>query len=165
MPLLLAWTRPGSVSVQSTLLAACLLLGVGLCAPSSSNAQRRALEAYSLEDGLPQSQVQDVIQGERGYLWFALLGGGPVQFDGHTFTAFTSADGLPSDLITALYQDTSGVLWVGTRRGLFHFDGSTYERRSATASLTMTHHSLEVAERSPADCTFHQCETQGAKRR
>ncbi|PSQ96443.1 MAG: hypothetical protein BRD53_03910 [Bacteroidetes bacterium SW_7_64_58] len=110
MPLLLVWTRPGSVSVQSTLLAACLLLGVGLCAPSSSNAQRRALEAYSLEDGLPQSQVQDVIQGERGSLWFALLGGGLVQFDGHTFTAFTSADGLPSDLITALHQDTSGVL-------------------------------------------------------
>ncbi|PSQ66655.1 MAG: hypothetical protein BRD32_02150 [Bacteroidetes bacterium QH_2_64_74] len=81
----------------------CLLLVAIVSAPLSSSAQRHSLERYSLEDGLPQSQVQDVIQGERGYLWFALLGGGLVQFDGHIFTAFTSADGLPSDLITALH--------------------------------------------------------------
>ena len=164
MPLLLAWIRPGSVSVQGTLLAACLLLG-GACVHRPSRMHSAGPSGRNRwRTDCPSRRCRTSFRANAGASGSPSWGG-LVQFDGHTFTAFTSAGGLPSDLITALHQDTSGVLWVGTRRGLFHFDGSTYERRSATASLTMAHHSLEVAERSPADCTFHQCEAQGAKRR
>lgn len=121
--MLLQWPPTASDITRGCVLATCLLLGVGLCAPSSSNAQRRALEAYSLEEGLPQSQVWDVLQGERGYLWLAILGGGLARFDGHSFKTYTAEDGLPSNVATVLHEDSSGTIWVGTRNGLARYDG------------------------------------------
>jgi signal transduction histidine kinase/ligand-binding sensor domain-containing protein len=42
-------------------------------------------------------------------------------------TAWTAKDGAP-DKIVALAQTTDGYLWLGTDRGLFRFDGVTFER-------------------------------------
>jgi signal transduction histidine kinase/streptogramin lyase len=41
-------------------------------------------------------------------------------------TAWTAKDGAP-DKIVALAQTTDGYLWLGTNRGLFRFDGVTFE--------------------------------------
>jgi len=119
------WTPSRFGAARDFLRGACLLLVIALCLPLSSSAQRHSLNRYSLEDGLPQSQVRDVVQGERGYLWLAVLGGGLTRFDGHSFKTFTVEDGLPSNVATALYQDASGTLWVGTRNGLARYDGTT----------------------------------------
>jgi len=42
-------------------------------------------------------------------------------------TAWTARDGAPSQ-ISALAQTTDGYLWIGSARGLFRFDGVTFER-------------------------------------
>ena len=102
---------------------------------SASLAQRRALDSYSLEDGLPQSQVRDVLQDERGYLWLALLGGGLTRFDGHTFKTFTAEDGLPSNVALTLHEDSDGHLWVGTRNGLARYDGRSFTSFTAEDGL------------------------------
>jgi len=126
MPDLRVWMRPGSGTARSLigLWAALLLVGL-LWGPPTSVAQRHALDQYSLDEGLPQSQVRDVLQDERGYLWVALFGGGIARFDGRSFTTLTTEDGLPSDIVTGLHEDSSGTIWVGTRNGLGRYDGTT----------------------------------------
>jgi signal transduction histidine kinase/CheY-like chemotaxis protein/ligand-binding sensor domain-containing protein len=111
--------------VPARLLAiACVVLAGGLLVANVASAQRQHLTAYSLEDGLPQSQVQDVLQDERGYLWVALYAGGVARFDGHTFTPLTVEDGLPDNSVTALHEDSSGTLWFGTQSGIARYDGT-----------------------------------------
>jgi signal transduction histidine kinase/ligand-binding sensor domain-containing protein len=47
-------------------------------------------------------------------------------------TAWTASDGAPAD-IRALAQTTDGYLWLGTRLGLFRFDGVRFTRFEARA--------------------------------
>ncbi len=79
--------------------------------------QNNGLRAYTLEDGLPQSQVYDIIQDRIGYLWLGTRGGGLCRFNGEEFTIWNENDGLLSNYIRTLsYSNDS--LFIGTRRGL-----------------------------------------------
>ncbi|WP_103071554.1 sensor histidine kinase [Aquimarina sediminis] len=83
----------------------------------SLSAQNNQLRAYTLEDGLPQSQVYDIIQDEIGYLWLGTQGGGLCRFNGDEFKIWNENDGLQSNYINALalVQDS---LFIGTKNGL-----------------------------------------------
>jgi len=96
-------------------------------APASSHAQQRYLESFSFEGGLPQSQVIDITQDKRGYLWLGFFGGGAARFDGHTFKRFTVEDGLPSNSVDVLHEDRTGTLWFGTKGGLAAYDGRSLQ--------------------------------------
>ncbi len=104
-----------------------LLLVIGLVCPPQASAQRHYVESYSLEEGLPQSQVRDLLQDERGYLWLSMFSGGIARFDGQNFEPLTTQDGLPSNTVEVLHQDSTGVLWIGTRGGLARYDGRDVE--------------------------------------
>ncbi|MGO4919560.1 ligand-binding sensor domain-containing protein [Maribacter spongiicola] len=80
-------------------------------------AQNSQLRPYTIADGLPQSQVYDVLQDEMGYLWLGTQGGGLANFDGETFEVWNESDGLLSNYIDALYT-ANDSLFVGTRKGL-----------------------------------------------
>ncbi|WP_424000997.1 ligand-binding sensor domain-containing protein [Maribacter sp. IgM3_T14_3] len=80
-------------------------------------AQNSQLRAYTIADGLPQSQVYDVLQDEMGYLWLGTQGGGLANFDGETFEVWNESDGLLSNYIDALHT-VNDSLFVGTRKGL-----------------------------------------------
>ncbi|MCH8330571.1 MAG: hypothetical protein IH946_04195, partial [Bacteroidetes bacterium] len=43
-------------------------------------------QSYSIDFGLPQSTVYDMLQDERGYIWAGTEGGGLSRFDGTNFT-------------------------------------------------------------------------------
>lgn len=81
---------------------------------SSQNSQ---LRSYSIEDGLPQSQVYDIIQDDIGYLWLGTQGGGLCNFNGSSFSIWNESDGLLSNYIHALYNRKDS-LFIGTDRGL-----------------------------------------------
>ncbi|MDG5491027.1 two-component regulator propeller domain-containing protein [Psychroserpens sp. SPM9] len=79
--------------------------------------QNKQLRAFTLEDGLPQSQVFSMIQDEKGYLWLGTQGGGLAQFDGNTFKVFNDKNGLASNYINSLLT-VNNILYLGTNIGL-----------------------------------------------
>jgi signal transduction histidine kinase/CheY-like chemotaxis protein/ligand-binding sensor domain-containing protein len=109
---------------RSVSFAVCALLVSGLLLSTPASAQRQPLTSYTKDEGLPQSQVRDVIQDERGYLWMALFSGGIARFDGHNFMNLTVKDGLPSNSVQVIHEDSTGTLWIGTEGGLARYDGT-----------------------------------------
>ena len=81
------------------------------------SAQNRQLRAFTLEDGLPQSQVYAIVQDNKGYLWLGTQGGGLARFDGNDFKVFNEKSGLRSNYINSLFT-TKGNLYIGTKQGL-----------------------------------------------
>ena len=73
------------------------------------------VDAWSTEEGLPQSSVISVIQTRDGYLWLGTLNG-LVRFDGNRFTVFdeNNTPGLSSERIVYLFEDSHTNLWIGT---------------------------------------------------
>ncbi|PTX61033.1 two component regulator with propeller domain [Kordia periserrulae] len=80
-------------------------------------AQNNQLRAYTLKDGLPQSQVNAIVQDALGYLWIGTQGGGIARFDGKSFTVWNEKNGLMSNYIHALKFEKN-KLYIGTRQGL-----------------------------------------------
>ena len=80
-------------------------------------AQNSQLRPYTIADGLPQSQVYDMLQDDMGYLWLGTQGGGLANFDGETFEIWNESNGLLSNYIDALYTSNDS-LFVGNKKGL-----------------------------------------------
>ena len=97
---------------RKTVLLSFLLFVVAI-----TSAQNNELRPYTLEDGLPQSQVYDMAQDRTGYLWLGTQGGGLARFDGESFTIFNETSGLISNYIHALLVSDDS-LFVGTKNGL-----------------------------------------------
>ena len=77
---------------------------------------------YNVQEGLPQSQVYDIFQGSKSYIWIATQGGGVCKFDGNSFETITTRDGLPSNFIECIAEDSDNTLWFGTKNGIAAFD-------------------------------------------
>jgi signal transduction histidine kinase/ligand-binding sensor domain-containing protein len=85
--------------------------------PTAAAAQI-AMDAWTVEDGLPQSSVYDIRHTRDGYLWIATLGG-LVRFDGVRLVTFDRATpGIGSLRVRALHEDSEGTLWAGTEDGV-----------------------------------------------
>lgn len=98
-------------SIKSSILALILL------ATLSARGQRHAFLQYSVQEGLAQSQVRDIIQSDDGHLWIATIGG-VSRFDGKSFTNFNKANGLLNNVITAIYQSQSHGIVIACQGGL-----------------------------------------------
>ncbi len=90
-------------------------------------AQQYSLKNYKAIDGLPQSQVNMVVEDAQGYLWIATHGGGLARFDGSEFKVYTTLDGLSSNIISFLKIDSKQNLWIVHPRGITKFDGRTFK--------------------------------------
>ena len=89
----------------------------------SAVAQQFSLRQYTVVDGLPQSQVNVIIEDSNGYLWIGTQGGGLARFDGREFKVYTTRDGLLSNTINYLKLDSKQDLWIVHPRGITRFDG------------------------------------------
>jgi ligand-binding sensor domain-containing protein/serine phosphatase RsbU (regulator of sigma subunit) len=99
----------------------------------SAIAQRYNFKAYTVNDGLAQSNVTALVQDDYGYIW-AGTKSGLSRFDGLHFTNYGFNDGLPDQNITSLLF-AQKVLWVGTEDGLRIFDGTRFLKPNSTAGL------------------------------
>lgn len=79
--------------------------------------QNSQLQNFNTKEGLPQSQVYDIVQDSIGYIWIATQGGGLAKFDGDKFTVFNEKDSLQSNFINSLLISNDS-LFIGTFSGL-----------------------------------------------
>ncbi len=89
---------------------------------------------YKAIDGLPQSQVNIVLEDKHGYLWIGTHGGGLARFDGREFTVYTTLNGLLSNIVTYLKLDEKENLWIAHPRGITKFDGISFKTFSQPGS-------------------------------
>ncbi len=90
-------------------------------------AQQFSLRHYTAVDGLPQSQVNAIVEDENGYLWIGTQGGGLAQFDGKKFKTYNTLDGLLSNIVTSLMIDAQQNLWIVHQHGVSRFDGVNFK--------------------------------------
>lgn len=91
-------------------------------------AQQYSLRQYTAVDGLPQSQVNMLVEDKDGYLWIATNGGGLARFDGNEFKVYTTRDGLSSNIVQYLKIDAKQNLWIINPVGITRFNGFDFKK-------------------------------------
>lgn len=90
------------------------------------NAQNAPVERLTIEDGLSQGMIFDMLQTRDGFMWFATKDG-LNRYDGYQFKVFSKNPfdpySLSGNVVTTLFEDSKGRLWVGTEsNGLNLYD-------------------------------------------
>ena len=97
-------------------------------------AQQFTLRQYTAIDGLPQSQVNALVEDHYGYLWIATSGGGLARFDGREFKVYSTRDGLLSNIVTSIFIDSKQNVWAVHPHGLTRFDGLNFKKFQPSVS-------------------------------
>ncbi|MFL6672203.1 MAG: two-component regulator propeller domain-containing protein [Massilia sp.] len=97
-----------------------------VCATASAAAARSLrFDRLSIDQGLAQESVLNILQDRRGFMWFGTQAG-LNRFDGYKLTVYRNDPQDPHSIvdnyITASLEDDEGRLWFGTRSGLTRFD-------------------------------------------
>lgn len=86
-------------------------------------AQEPYFRHFGVEQGLPSSEVYDILQDRNGFIWMA-TDRGVSKYDGYSFRNFTTSDGLTDNTVFILTEDSAGNIWCGTmNRKLCYFSG------------------------------------------
>jgi ligand-binding sensor domain-containing protein len=88
--------------------------------------QQLNIKNYSLNEGLPQSQVFAIEEDHRGYIWVGTRGGGIGRFDGKKFNIYTTEHGLINNFIYDIKKaklNGREVLLIATNNGLSVYNG------------------------------------------
>lgn len=107
-------------------------------------AQKYSLRHFTAVDGLPQSQVNAMVEDENGYLWIGTQGGGLARFDGKEFITYNTPDGLLSNTITSLMIDSKQNIWIIHPRGISKFDGVSFKTFSFAGSGKRVRRAFEL---------------------
>ena len=87
--------------------------------------QEQQFTVFNVEDGLPSSEVYDVIQDDYGYIWFS-TDRGLSRYNGYEFENFDSSDGLPNNVVFDFLKRENGEIWCTTITSeLFKITGRT----------------------------------------
>lgn len=110
----------GSIYIKNILL----VLTIFICWVQSYS-QSHVYKHYTVEDGLPSSEVYSAFQDSKGYMWFA-TDAGVSRFNGYEFENFDASDGLTDNTVFLITEDHKGRIWFGT----FNCQLSYYENDS-----------------------------------
>src|SRR5688572_13642434 len=106
-----------------------LIVGLFFCwIPAAISQDLYSIRNYKAIDGLPQSQVNIMLEDKNGYLWIGTRGGGLARFDGREFIVYTTRDGLLSNIINFLKLDDDQNLWIVHPGGITKFDGIHFKK-------------------------------------
>lgn len=113
---------------RSSILFLLWMLQTLLLKPNQGFAQV-PIESISIQQGLSQGMIYDILQDREGFLWFATKDG-LNRFDGYSLKVFTNEAYDPHSLsgnsILKLFEDHQGRIWVVTdNEGLNVYDKKT----------------------------------------
>ncbi len=91
-----------------------MLLSLPICAQTPHTIN------YSIEEGLPSSNVYFVFQDRDRYIWFA-TDVGVVKYNGRDFIHYNTDDGLADNEVFQIHQDNTGRIWFLTLNGKLSF--------------------------------------------
>ena len=90
--------------------------------PLSAQKPQPVMRQFTTLNGLPSSQIYQVIEDNKGYLWFA-SDHGVARYNGYEFKIFSSADGLSDNTVFKLFIDRKERMWMQTFSGqLFYIE-------------------------------------------
>lgn len=99
----------------------------GILLSSGSYCQRYNFNTFSIADGLPNNQINKVIQADNGELWIGTMAGA-CRYDGRNFIKFEQENLLSHNAVKAIFQDSKGDIWLGMiRKGVCRFDGTSFK--------------------------------------
>lgn len=78
--------------------------------------QSHPYQHFSVADGLPSSEVYDVYQDSKGFMWFA-TDNGVVRYDGNDMEVFQTSEGLTDPVVFELIEDANERIWFRTYSG------------------------------------------------
>jgi len=81
-----------------------------------SQAQTFTVHHYGVAEGLPSSEVYDIFQDSKGFLWFA-TDNGVAKFDGLQMRVFNVPDGLLDPVVFETIEDPHNKIWIRTFSG------------------------------------------------
>ena len=71
---------------------------------------------YSIDEGLPTSNIYSVYEDNNGYIWFG-TDVGVLRYDGYEFRHFSTDDGLSDNEVFQIFEDSEYRLWFLTLNG------------------------------------------------
>ncbi|MEM9022681.1 MAG: two-component regulator propeller domain-containing protein, partial [Bacteroidota bacterium] len=81
---------------------------------------------YTVEDGLPSSEVYQALQASDGHLWFA-TDHGVSRYDGYSFQTYTTDNGLCDQVVFCMHEDARQRLWFATYSGcMFYYENGQF---------------------------------------
>lgn len=87
-------------------------------------AQRYNFTTYTVANGLPNNQINDLLQDRRGRLWIG-TNNGVCRYNGRAFNKFEQENPVSNNPVKSIYEDRDGNIWMGTvRKGVCRFDGT-----------------------------------------
>ncbi|WP_409029358.1 two-component regulator propeller domain-containing protein [Gracilimonas sediminicola] len=110
-----------------------------------AQAQKYNLKTYSVNDGLPSSQVYDIHLSDNGFVWFATAFG-LVKFDGFEFETYDKKNGLRDEIIYDIFEDSKKRFWVSTETGgvgLLEGDSVRYDPEFSVLDTMLINYVIE----------------------
>ncbi len=100
---------------------------------------------YSIEDGLPTSNVYGVFEDTNGFLWFA-TDVGVLRYDGYEFQHFNTDNGLGDNEVFKIVEDQQSRIWFLTLNGKLSYfsDGIFYNGGDSSTVDSLSHSAMVI---------------------
>ena len=116
------------------LILCCLFAALHLWSarqPITTFANQYNITSLSMDEGLPNNFVDDIIKDSRGFLWIANKGGGISRYDGFDFVCLNMLSHhspLRSNFVRTIREDSFERVWCASERGIDVIDIYTLQK-------------------------------------
>ncbi len=113
----------------------------------TTQAQQYCFQSYSLKDGLPQSEVNSIVQTPYGTLWVGTNGRGIAEFDGNSFSSINIKNITQLKTILSLYKSKQNTIYISTPKKILSYNGIEIKKLNIdTIQLFVNNQFAELTE-------------------
>ncbi len=87
----------------------------------------KAFTHFTMENGLPDNNIYDLMEDSKGNVWIGTMFGGISRYDGKSFTNYTQDSLIGGVEVGGLYEDQKGNIWFAAENhGVYRYDGKSF---------------------------------------